>query len=40
MGMISEYEDMLSRGEYESEDELCNDLCLNHDDLYDEEDDD
>ena len=40
MGLRSDYEGMLSSGEYESEDELCNDLCLNRDDLYEDEEDD
>lgn len=38
--MCSDYEDMLSSGEYESEDELCNDLGLNYDDLYEDDEDD
>lgn len=42
MGRMSdEYESLLESGEYEDEEELCNDLGLNYDDLYedDEEDD-
>ncbi len=38
--MISEYEDMLASGEYESEEELCNDLELDHYDLYEDDSED
>ena len=40
--MYSAYEEMLDSGEYEDIDELCNDLQLNVDDLYEDntEDDD
>ncbi len=40
--MSDVYENMLARGEYENENELCNDLALNYDDLYEDdgEDDD
>ena len=35
--MIRKYERMLESGEYSSENELCNALGLNYDDLYEEE---
>lgn len=38
--MIRKYERMLESGEYESIQELCNDLGLNYDDLYEDEKDD
>lgn len=40
--MLKRYRDLLEKGEYDSIDEMCNDLMLNWDDLYedDEEDDD
>lgn len=37
--MIAKYEKMLEKGEYSSIDELCNDLMLNYDDLYEDDDD-
>lgn len=36
--MFKKYQDMLDKGEYDSVDELCNDLELNEDDLYDDDD--
>lgn len=38
--MEEEYERLLDSGEYESVDEMCNDLCLNYSDLYEDEEDD
>jgi len=35
--MIKEYSDMLDRGEYDNEEDLCNNEGLNYDDLYEEE---
>ena len=40
MGMFDRYRDLLDRGEYDSEEELCNALALNRDDLYEDEYDD
>ncbi len=40
MGMYSEYEDMLDRGEYDNEEDLCNGEGINYDDLYEDEEDD
>lgn len=36
--MYDRYANMLERGEYDSVDELCNDLQLNWDDLYEDDD--
>lgn len=36
--MYDRYWNMLERGEYDSVDELCNDLQLNWDDLYEDDD--
>lgn len=38
--MLAKYARMLERGEYDSVDELCNDLMLNYDDLYEDDDED
>lgn len=38
--MLKKYERMLISGEYASENELCNALGLNYDDLYEDEHDD
>lgn len=38
--MYRKYERMLERGEYDSINEMCNDLGLNYDDLYENEKDD
>ena len=38
--MYDEYYNMLEKGEYDSVDELCNDLQLNEDDLYEDNEDD
>jgi len=35
--MLRKYEKMLESGEYESIQELCNDLGLNYDDLYEDD---
>lgn len=35
--MYDRYWNMLERGEYDSVDELCNDLQLNTDDLYEDD---
>ena len=40
MGMFDRYRDLLDRGEYDSEEELCNALALNRDELYEDEYDD
>ena len=40
MGMFDRYRDLLDRGEYGSEEEMCNDLALNRDELYEDDDDD
>lgn len=39
MRLLPEYEDMLERGEYDNEEELCNGEGLNWDEIYDYEDD-
>ena len=42
MALYPKYEKLMDRGEYCSVEEMCNDLCLNYDDVYDysdEEDD-
>ena len=36
MALEREYERMLERGEYDSVEELCNDLGLNYEDVYEE----
>ena len=36
--MIKEYSDMLSNGEYDSEQELCNGEGINYHDLYEDAD--
>lgn len=36
--MEEKYERLLNSGEYDSVDEMCNDLCLNYSDLYEEDD--
>ncbi len=33
--LYPKYERLMSRGEYESVEEMCNDLGLNYDDVYD-----
>lgn len=38
--MRKEYEKLLRSGEYMDENEMCNDLGLNYDDLYEDEPDD
>lgn len=38
--MEDKYERLLASGEYDSVDEMCNDLCLNYSDLYEDEDED
>lgn len=38
--MRKEYERLLRSGEYMDENEMCNDLGLNYDDLYEDERDD
>lgn len=38
--MYNNFERMLNSGEYSNENELCNDLGLNYDDLYEDESDD
>lgn len=38
--MFDRYRDLLSRGEYDSEEEMCNDLALNRYELYEDDDDD
>lgn len=43
MALYPEYERLMRNGTYESIEEMCNDLCLNYDDVFDyadEEDED
>lgn len=36
--MLEKYEKLLDSGEYSNIDEMCNDLALNTDDLYEDDD--
>ena len=38
--MIKKYERMLEQGLYDDENELCNDLALNYEDIYEDEEED
>ena len=38
--MFDKYLNLLEKGEYDSIDEMCNDLQLNWDDLYEDDEDD
>lgn len=33
--LLQRYQALMDRGEYVTVEEMCNDLCLNYDDVYD-----
>lgn len=38
MALLPKYQKLMDRGEYSSIEEMCNDLCLNYDDVFDYDD--